>query len=278
MLSRLASRAVAQSQSLASRPMILAVQKASSAPSTEADKPSSINQNLEDPLDSYPRTIPKVKENPERDLVNFPRPVQKENPDPVRLAFVPEEFFDFFYKKTGVSGPYVFGAGVLTWLLSKEIYVLEHNFYNGLSFLLILAVIHNKLGPKIAEWADKEIKDWEGETREAESGEKVALKEDISDINAFNEKIEVYKDLMNVKREIASAALEVTYRQWSLNAYKEAKKRLDYQLDLANAERRISQKNMSSWITNSVLKSITPAQEAEALKKCISDLKSLSSA
>lgn len=58
--------------------------------------------------------------------------------------------------------------------------------------------------------------------------------------------------------------------------YFQAKRRLDYQLELANVERNISQKNMASWITDGVLKSITPAQEQESLKKCIQDLKALS--
>ena len=49
------------------------------------------------------------------------------------------------------------GVGVATFLISKEIYVLEHEFYNGLSLAMVLTIMIKKLGPGIAAYLDKEV-------------------------------------------------------------------------------------------------------------------------
>lgn len=52
------------------------------------------------------------------------------------------------------SGPYVLGAGVLTFLLSKEIWVIEHSFTEFVSFWIAVGIITKKFGPKIGAYLD----------------------------------------------------------------------------------------------------------------------------
>lgn len=65
--------------------------------------------------------------------------------------------FKFFYQKTGVTGPYALGVGAITYLCSKEIYVMEHEFYNGLSLGLMAIFAVKKFGPALAKYADEGI-------------------------------------------------------------------------------------------------------------------------
>ena len=77
----------------------------------------------------------------ERDLVNFPqrtRPIEKA---PVRMLIFPEEWFTALHSKTGVTGPYMFLAGMGTFLCSKEYFVMEHDFYVGIALACVLTGI-----------------------------------------------------------------------------------------------------------------------------------------
>ena len=94
---------------------------------------------------------------PERDLVNFPRRKRPIESPPVRLGFLPEEWFTQFHVKTGVTGPYMFLASFGTFLISKEIYVLEHEFYTGIGLFLVGLTIIKGAGPAINSYVHGEM-------------------------------------------------------------------------------------------------------------------------
>ncbi|XP_073843143.1 ATP synthase subunit b, mitochondrial [Musca autumnalis] len=203
------------------------------------------------------------------------RPVRPEHPGKVRLGFIPEEWFQFFYNKTGVTGPYTFGVGLITYLCSKEIYVMEHEYYSGLSLAIMAIVAVKKLGPAAAKWADGEIDRIEAEWKQGREDELKALQESIEAEKKEQWRAEGSLLLMDAKKENVALQLEAAFRERAMNVYNEVKRRLDYQVECRHIERRLNQKHMVDWIVKNVMASITPQQEKETLNKCIADLSAL---
>nr|XP_036672362.1 ATP synthase subunit b, mitochondrial [Drosophila suzukii] len=198
-----------------------------------------------------------------------------EHPGKVRLGFLPEEWFQFFYNKTGVTGPYTFGVGLITYLCSKEIYVMEHEYYSGLSLGIMAVIAVKKLGPVIAKWADGEIDKIESEWKEGREAELKVLSDAIEAEKKEQWRADGALLLMEAKKENIALQLEAAFRERAMNVYSEVKRRLDYQVECRHVERRLSQKHMVNWITKNVLASISPQQEKETLNKCIADLSAL---
>merc|ERR1711887_230471 len=210
--------------------------------------------------------------NPERDLVNFPARVRPIDKPPVRLGIFPEEWFTAMYSKTGVTGPYMALFGVSTFLASKEYFVMEHDFY------VVLTGVVKSAGPDWTASINKELDEEEAALRSIRQNEIDQIKATVAAEEASQADTSAYVDIIAAKKEAVGLQLEAVYRARLQDAYTQVKKRLDYQLETANVVRRMEQKHMVDWIIGNVKSSITPAQEDAALKKCISDLKGLSSA
>ena len=81
------------------------------------------------------------------------------------MGFLPEEWFTQFHAKTGVTGPYMFIASLGTFLISKEYYVLEHEFYTGIGLVIVGALGVKLIGPGLKTWLDAEMDKEEGKLK-----------------------------------------------------------------------------------------------------------------
>jgi F-type H+-transporting ATPase subunit b len=215
--------------------------------------------------------------NMERDLVNYPARVRPIEKAPVRCLVFPEEWFTACYSKTGVTGPYMFLVGVGTFLASKEFFM-EHDFYVGLGLAAVLTLVVKQVGPDWTAEVNKDLDEEESQLRSIRQNEIDAIKNTIALEKEAQLDATAYTDIIAAKKDAVGLQLEAGYRARLVEAHSAVKKRLDYQLETANVLRRMEQKHMVDWIISNVKKSITPAQEDAALKKCIADLKKLSAA
>ncbi|KAM8976081.1 ATP synthase peripheral stalk subunit b, mitochondrial isoform 2-T2 [Pelodytes ibericus] len=205
-----------------------------------------------------------------------PVPPLPEKGGKVRYGLIPEEFFQFLYPKTGVTGPYMLGTGLLVYFLSKEVYVINHESFAAACIGVVIVYAIKKFGPQVAEFADKL------------NNEKVAKAQAVKDAAVQNLQLAIDEEkkeqwrvegrhfLFDAKRNNVNMILEVNYRERLLNVYSEIKKRLDYQVALQHLQRRKEQDHMVNWIEKNVVQSISPQQQKESITKCIGDLKLLS--
>lgn len=196
---------------------------------------------------------------------------------PVRLAVIPAEWFTFFHVKTGVSGGYVLLFLLTNYALSKEIFVMEHEYYAGLSIFLMLYYVTTKLGPGIGASLDKEV---DAIVENLYKGRKIEAAHYESIVKESTDAIwrsEGQQQLIDAKKENVLMQLEAVYRERMMHAYRMVKGRMDYHMKRYYSEARIHQKWMIGWILKEVHKAITPEFEQQALSQAIQDLEAAAS-
>ncbi|XP_060788019.1 ATP synthase F(0) complex subunit B1, mitochondrial [Neoarius graeffei] len=207
-----------------------------------------------------------------------PVPPLPEKGGKVRHGIFPEELFTLLYPKTGVTGPYVLGTGLLLYLLSKEIYVINHETIAALSIGSVIIYGVKKFGPQVAAFADKLNEEKVAKIQEVKDQAMGSLVEAIEHEKKEQWRVEGRNMLFDAKKNNVAMLLETNYRERLHMVTNEVKKRLDYQVALQNLQRRMEQEHMVNWVEQNVIKSITPQQEKESIAKCISDLKVLAKA
>jgi len=213
---------------------------------------------------------------PERDIVNFPRYKTPEYQEATKYIVIPKSWFDFFYEKTGVSGPHVLTAGLLTFLLSKEWLIIEHEMVVGGGLFVIAAYVTKTYGKQLSDYLEDlnatEEKSWDA----YQHGSIELLQRYIELEKKHQNSLTGQSILFDAKRENVHLQREGEYRRRLMAVHNEVKRKLDYQIATQLASKQFAQKHMVNWIIDSVTKGISAQQEKEALTKCIIDLKALS--
>uniref|UniRef100_A0A6B2F403 ATP synthase subunit b n=1 Tax=Bothriechis nubestris TaxID=1766655 RepID=A0A6B2F403_9SAUR len=205
-----------------------------------------------------------------------PVPSLPEKGGKVRHEIIPEEFFQFLYPKTGVTGPYMLATGLTLYFLSKEIYVINHETITGALLVGLLIYGIKKYGPAVAAFLDKTMDEELAAYEDLKSAYINRCQDGIEEEKKEQWRLEGRHYLFDAKRNNIAMILEANYRERLLIASSEVKKRLDYQVALQQLKRHLERDHMISWVEKSVWQSVTVQQEKESIAKCLLDLKALS--
>ncbi|XP_036803643.1 ATP synthase F(0) complex subunit B1, mitochondrial [Oncorhynchus mykiss] len=204
-----------------------------------------------------------------------PVPALPEKGGKTRHGIIPEEIFQLLYPKTGVTGPYMLGAGLLTYILSKEIYIINHETFAAACMGTVIIYGVRKFGPDVAAFADKLNEEKVQKAQEVKDLAMTSLAQAVLDEKKEQWRAEGRQMLFDAKRNNVAMLLETNRRERVHMVTNEVKKRLDYQIALQTLHRRMEQEHMVNWVEKNVVTSITPQQEKTSIAKCITDLKVL---
>ncbi|XP_044746142.1 ATP synthase subunit b, mitochondrial-like [Coccinella septempunctata] len=223
------------------------------------------------------QTISETKENETEKKSHtsvIPRLIRRE-PGEVIWGFIPKEWVSFFVPITGYSGFYTLLVTLGTYLFSKEIYVCDHEYYNGLSLIILCIYAVKTQGPKLAKYLDKEIDNYERDLNKWKEKEKQNLRDAIVSAVKDQECMEGQQILIAAKRENVHLQREAEFRKRQMEVYENVTRILNYHVESENVRRSVQQKNLIQWVIKEVEKSLTPQLKEEYMKLCMADIKDI---
>ncbi|CAH8861554.1 unnamed protein product [Trichobilharzia szidati] len=212
----------------------------------------------------------------ERDFKNFPTIKFAETSPKIRMGVFPDYWFQPFYNKTGVTGPYMFMFGSFMFLINKEIWVFDPHFLEFTTFVIMSTVFVKLFGPRAKKFMEDLVEKDEQELYYNPINEvKGYLDNTIKTSEVEMSRATAVSEHVKAKEENIALQLEAAYRERLQNVYRTVHRRLDYHVERENTRKRYIQHHMVNWVVDHVVKGITPTQEKETLAHCINELKRL---
>ena len=196
-------------------------------------------------------------------------------PGKCRMGFIPDEWFLFLRPITGVSGPYLLMLGLVNYCASKEILVMEHEYYLGISICIVLYLVSTRLGPTVGSVLDKGVDEIANEYEQGRLNEIAAWQKQVEDAKTAIWRAEGQKDLIEAKKENVQIQLEAVFRERQMIVYRTVQKRIEYHLKQHWVTTRIRHKWMVKWIMEQVHKGITPEFKKHVMEIAIRDLSAI---
>jgi len=183
------------------------------------------------------------------------------------------------YKQlAGSSAGPLFGAGLLTYLLSKEIYVVNDETMQFYVQAIVFYHLYKMGSGPAAKYFEKQTDDQLEELYSTTRAKLSHLEQELVDaasVDKFLDDRPEYYAIMQNQKEMAA---EVTYRQRLQEVEAEFKKRLDYQVEMQNVQLAIEEKHVAAWIEKEVLKSISEESEEDTMQQCLTSLEQMAAA
>jgi len=194
----------------------------------------------------------------------------------LKFYFLPKSWFDFFYEKTGVTGPYVFGGAIFTMLASKEYYMFGHTYGHHSRQIFWMFVTYGLLNRAYGE----QVRDYVENLRTEKFHAMDAIKEE--EVQACYEVLdnvkllkwraglsELYNEAKKVNLDIM---LETAFLERQAQVVNRIKQKLDYQVAVQKVDAELEHAHMIEWIETKVMETITPESQRATLDACIADL------
>lgn len=146
---------------------------------------------------------------------------------------------------------------------------MDHEYYNGLSIVLLCWCAGHYFGPATAKYLDKEVDKYEQFWNESREAEKKNVLEQIKEEEYAMESIKANEMLVLAKREAVHIQQETEYRRRLMTIYEAVKHRLTYHMQIDVTKRKFLGINLIDWVVREVVKGITPDWDKSYNDYCI---------